>query len=90
MGRGSRETTEETGVVVTHHDDEPRLIHVDVHAGGRGHTHLDLRYLLDGEGDPCPPPDESQEVAWFSWDEALAITEPCMGGILRSLAAATF
>jgi 8-oxo-dGTP pyrophosphatase MutT (NUDIX family) len=83
-----REAKEETGVAVTHHDGEPRLIHVDVHAGPYGHTHLDLRYLLDGEADPAPPPDESQEVVWFSFDEALTIVEPCMVGILRSLASA--
>ncbi len=33
----------------------PELIHVDVHEGGRGHTHLDLRYLIDG-GDADPGP----------------------------------
>ncbi len=39
----------------------PELIHVDVHEGGRGHTHLDLRYLIDGgEADPNPPEGESQ------------------------------
>ena len=31
----------------------PELAHVDVHEGGRGHTHLDLRYLIDG-GDADP------------------------------------
>ena len=29
----------------------PELVHVDVHAGGRGHTHLDLRYLFDGRAE---------------------------------------
>ena len=67
----------------------PTLGHVDVHPGPRGHTHLDLRYLLDGgDADPQPPPGESQDVGWFSWDEALAIAEPHMQGILRALAAA--
>jgi hypothetical protein len=64
------------------------MVHVDVHPGPRGHTHLDLRYLLDGDdADPKPPPEESQEVAWFSWEQALEITEPDMAGILRALAA---
>ena len=54
--------------------------------GPRGHTHLDLRYLVDGDdADPAPPPDESQEVFWFSWAEALQIAEPSMTGILTHL-----
>ena len=32
-------------------DVAPRLVHVDVHSGGRGHTHLDLRY---GSSGPAP------------------------------------
>jgi 8-oxo-dGTP pyrophosphatase MutT (NUDIX family) len=50
----------------------PELIHVDVHAGGRGHTHLDLRYLVNGgDADPCPRDGESQEIEWLSWDQAI-------------------
>jgi 8-oxo-dGTP pyrophosphatase MutT (NUDIX family) len=83
-----REAVEETGLVVAHPASGPRVIHVDVHEGPHGHVHLDLRYLLVGaEDDPAPPPDESQEVAWFGWDEALAITEPCMRGLVGKLAA---
>ena len=63
------------------------LAHVDVHDGGRGHTHLDLRYLMDaGDADPAPPADESQDVGWFGWDEAPEIAEPGMAGILAVLA----
>ena len=81
-----REAGEETGMIVGHFDGVPNLVHVDVHLGLRGHTHLDLRYLLDGgDAEPAPPPDESQDVAWFTWDEALAITEPHMKGIIRHL-----
>jgi 8-oxo-dGTP pyrophosphatase MutT (NUDIX family) len=81
-----REVGEETGLAVDHFGGVPTLVHVDVHQGPHGHTHLDLRYLFDGgEADPAPPPDESQEVAWFTWDEAAAITEPCMEGIVRFL-----
>ena len=69
-----RETREETGLDVefagpVDGDGVPELIHVDVHAGGRGHTHLDTRYLIDGgDADPAPPADESQEIDWFAWD----------------------
>jgi 8-oxo-dGTP pyrophosphatase MutT (NUDIX family) len=83
-----REAAEETGLVVRHPGEGPELAHVDVHPGPRGHTHLDLRYLLDGgDADPAPPPGESQDVAWFGWDEALVRAEPCLHGILRALAA---
>ena len=50
-----------------------------------GHTHLDLRYLLVGdESDPCPAPGESQEVAWFSWEEAEAMADEALVGALRA------
>ena len=72
-----REAAEETGLDVSYADvgadGVPGLVHVDVHAGGRGHTHLDLRYLLDGgAADPSPPPGESQEIGWFDWPAAVA------------------
>ena len=69
----------------------PELVHVDVHAGGRGHTHLDLRYLFDGglaEGgsaDPAPPDGESQEIGWFDWPAAIAIADDGLRGALISL-----
>ena len=67
-----REAREETGLNVRFTEQPPRLIHVDVHQGGRGHTHLDLRYLLDGgDADPAPPPDESQQVEWLDWPVAV-------------------
>lgn len=68
-----REAREETGLDVRFAGDgDPRLVHVDVHTGGRGHTHLDLRYLVDGgDADPSPPADESQEIGWFQWDAAI-------------------
>lgn len=86
-----REAREETGLDVTFAgplDDQgiPELIHVDVHAGGRGHTHLDTRYLLDGgDADPCPPEGESQEIDWFGWDEAIARADPGVQAILEHL-----
>jgi 8-oxo-dGTP pyrophosphatase MutT (NUDIX family) len=83
-----REATEETGLPVRFLGTQPELIHVDVHAGGRGHTHLDLRYLFDGPAmDPAPPAGESQDVHWFAWPEAIATAEPSLSGILRHLSA---
>jgi 8-oxo-dGTP pyrophosphatase MutT (NUDIX family) len=72
-----REATEELGLVVEHPGGEPVLIHLDVHEAALGHTHLDLRYLLLGaDTDPMPPPDESPDARWCSWDEALQIADP--------------
>jgi 8-oxo-dGTP pyrophosphatase MutT (NUDIX family) len=74
-----REATEELGLAVEHPTGGPRLIHVDVHPGPQGHTHLDLRYLLIGDdADPAPPPDESPEVRWCSWDEAMAMADQAL------------
>lgn len=71
-----REAREETGLDVSFADvgadGIPRLVHVDVHPGGRGHTHLDLRYLVHGgDADPDPPEGESQQIAWFDWRSAI-------------------
>ncbi len=83
-----RETQEETGIEVRFAgpldaDGVPELLHVDVHEGGRGHTHLDLRYLLDADdADPVPPDGESQEVHWFGWDDALDTAEDGMRGLI--------
>ncbi len=63
------------------------LAHVDVHPGPRGHTHLDVRYLVHAEPvDPVPPPGESQDVRWFDWDEAIDLADAGLAGALRSLA----
>ncbi|MEO6124769.1 MAG: NUDIX domain-containing protein [Ilumatobacteraceae bacterium] len=78
-----REVLEETGFATTHPDGGPELVHIDVHPGPRGHTHLDLRYLLMApDALPAPPPGESQEVRWFGWDEAIAISDPGLAGAL--------
>jgi 8-oxo-dGTP pyrophosphatase MutT (NUDIX family) len=81
-----REAEEETGLTLAHPRGGPIVVNVDVHPGGRGHTHLDVRYLLHaGADDPRPPPEESQQVAWFDWDAALAIADPALVGTLRAL-----
>lgn len=81
-----REAREETGLIARHPADGARLVHVDVHEGGRGHTHLDLRYLLYADdADPAPPPEESQAVRWFPWEEAIAVADPGLVGALQAL-----
>jgi len=88
-----RESAEETGLTLrfagtgAEGGEVPPLLHVDVHAGGQGHTHIDLRYLLAVVGDdrPAPPAGESQAVAWFSWEDALVAAEPALGGLLAHL-----
>jgi 8-oxo-dGTP pyrophosphatase MutT (NUDIX family)/ribosomal protein S18 acetylase RimI-like enzyme len=84
----AREAFEETGLHLRHPADGPRLVHVDVHTGGRGHTHLDLRYLLlGGAADPAPPPGESQEIGWYDWVDAIALADDGLRGALVVLAA---
>lgn len=84
-----RETREETGLSVRHL--EPvTLFHVDVHPGPRAHTHYDLRYVLVAPPqDPRPPKDESQEVYWFDYDEAVLRCESELVAALGSLRAAS-
>ena len=72
-----RETEEETGLPVRHPANGPSLVHLDAHPAALGHFHLDLRYLLLSlDVEPCPPPGESQQVRWFSLEEAAAIADP--------------
>ncbi|HVM21042.1 MAG TPA: NUDIX domain-containing protein [Egibacteraceae bacterium] len=79
-----RETLEETGIVARHPEDGPALVHVDAHDGGRGHRHLDLRYLLlAGDEDPRPPQGESQDVQWFPIDDAIRVADLGLAGALR-------
>jgi 8-oxo-dGTP pyrophosphatase MutT (NUDIX family) len=77
----AREATEETGLAVELSDDV--VIHVDVHPGPHGHTHLDLRYLCTApDSDPAPPPEESQECVWLAWDDAIARADDGLRGLL--------
>lgn len=83
-----REAYEETGLAVQHRASGVALVHVDVHPGPRGHTHLDLRYLLEApDAEPAPAPGESPEVAWFSWDAALALADDGLRGALVAVSA---
>lgn len=76
-----REASEETGLPVELA--EETIIHVDVHPGPNGHTHLDLRYLCTApDHEPTPPPAESQEVFWFSWDAAIEMADEGLRGLL--------
>jgi len=82
-----REVTEETGLQGEHAGPggAPMFVHVDVHLGALGHTHLDLRWLISADGEPRPRAGESRQVRWFGWDEAIEIADPGLVGALRSL-----
>lgn len=81
-----REAEEETGLAVRHPDPGPQLVHVDVHPGPKGHTHLDVRFLLEADdADPAPAGDESPDARWFGWDEAVAVADAGLAGALRHL-----
>jgi 8-oxo-dGTP pyrophosphatase MutT (NUDIX family) len=84
-----RETLEETGVAAEHPDAGPHLLHVDVHEGPRGHVHLDLRYLLHGDGDAPlrPAPGESPDVAWVERDEVPRLADASLAAAVRAAAA---
>jgi 8-oxo-dGTP pyrophosphatase MutT (NUDIX family) len=84
-GAALREAIEETGLDCRWTAAGHALFHVDVHPAAHGHTHLDLRYVLTANGEPVPPPGESEFVRWFTWDEALAAADPGLVGALRKL-----
>lgn len=82
----ARETAEETGVVASHPEAGPRIVHVDAHDVAYGHTHLDVRYLLHaGDVAPVPQPGESPDVAWYARADAEAIADPGLVGALRAV-----
>jgi 8-oxo-dGTP pyrophosphatase MutT (NUDIX family) len=79
-----RETREETGLGGRAAEGPGAIFHLDVHPGGRGHTHLDVRYLLlAGDADPVPAPGESPAVRWFGLSEACAVADAGLIGALR-------
>jgi len=79
-----RETREETGVAVHHPPTGPLLVHADVHEAARSHIHLDLRFLVlaPDDDEPRPPPEESQQVQWFSWDDVFTVGDASLHGAL--------
>lgn len=71
-----REVREETGLDGRHPADGGAPVHVDVHEGGRGHLHLDLRYVvLAPPRDPAPPDGESQDVRWLTYEQARRLSD---------------
>ena len=71
-----RELVEEAGVAAAHLD-PPRLVHVSVHDGPRGHRHYDCRWLVTADdATVAPAPWESQEVGWFEPRAALERCDP--------------
>lgn len=84
-----REAREETGLDVAHPAVE-RFVHCDVHPGPRGHTHLDVRYVVVAPFvTPTPPMGESQDVRWFTMAEAESIADAGLRGALLAVRADT-
>jgi 8-oxo-dGTP pyrophosphatase MutT (NUDIX family) len=78
----ARETREETGLKVDHLD-PPRLVHVNVHPGPRGHHHFDCRWLLEARTTALrPDAGETEEVGWF---EPAAAIDRCEPGLRAGL-----
>ena len=81
-----REAREEVGLAVRHPSAGPLFVHLDVHPGPRGHTHLDLRFLLLApDAEPRPAEGESAQVRWFGFDEALGIADEGLRGALLAV-----
>jgi len=83
-----REAEEEIGLPVRHESDGGVFVHVDVHAGPKGHTHHDLRYVVRAPEVPMNPAEgESPDARWFTWDEALEIADVGLhGGLVATKA----
>ena len=82
----AREAHEETGLPIRHPRSGPWLVHLDVHPGLRRHTHFDVRYLVNApDDDPSPAEGESQDAAWFEWDEAIGMVDAGLAGALRTV-----
>ena len=79
-----REVAEETGLTGALADDRP--LHVDLHQGPRGHVHLDVRWLVTVPAGavPAPAEGESQDVAWFTPEEAVAVTDVAATDAIRA------
>lgn len=85
-----REVHEETGLVVAHPPSGPRLVHVHVHDGGRGHVHLDTRWLLlaDPGQDFAPAAGESRHVRWVDVDDLADMADSSVTAAVRAARAA--
>jgi len=71
-----REVREETGLDARHRGGYLRPVHIDVHEGGGGHLHLDLRYaVLAPPEPPRPPAGESQAVRWLTYARAEELSD---------------
>lgn len=78
-----REAVEEIGVPARHHSPDGCFFHIDVHPGPKGHTHLDLRYLVRSpELTPQPAQGESQQAGWFPWGQATDMADAGLAGAL--------
>ena len=85
-----RESEEETGLTLDIRDAGPRLIHLDVHDAAKGHTHLDLRYLLLApDQDPRRPRARAPKHGGIAWDEAIALADAALAGSARGGPATT-
>lgn len=81
-----REAREETGLPVRPWFDDGSFVHVDVHPGPRGHTHLDLRFLLSSPlVAPEPAAGESTAVDWFAWADAVLVADAALDGALEAV-----
>jgi 8-oxo-dGTP pyrophosphatase MutT (NUDIX family) len=80
-----REAKEETGLEVEHFTGSPLLFDLDIHTiparpTEPEHLHLDLRFLVLAKTENIIlDPNESGDVRWFSWSEALAILSNDLG-----------
>lgn len=80
-----REAREETGLPVSPWFSDGSFVHVDVHPGPKGHTHLDLRFLLRSAlVDPDPAAGESTDVDWFAWGDAVLVADAALDGALEA------
>lgn len=84
----AREAIEETGLPVKQPDGGPLLVNLDVHEGGRGHLHLDLRYVLEADGDApfAPAAGESRDLRWVEVTEIGAWGDTSVSEAVRAAA----
>lgn len=79
-----RETLEETGLIPVF---EEKIFDLDIHDTGYGHIHYDIRYLgFCEETFINPPADESQKVAWFTYECARQIAEVAIKRVISKIA----